>query len=170
MPVDADLNCTDVVSPCSELRGLRTWKDICLVCNSLLHYQYSGVGGARRRGSRRSAPAAARTNSGSASGGTHLCPRRTAPRRTKSRRDAHGFSPRVRVCACPRHDVAAAAPPRPPAPAVSCERHRPDPVLFSRCSLVDDACRSSVVHRGLYITTSDIRPYRTVRVRFVRYL
>ncbi|XP_047997670.1 uncharacterized protein LOC125235224 [Leguminivora glycinivorella] len=39
MPVDADLNCTDVVSPGCELKGLRTWKDICLVRNSLFQHQ-----------------------------------------------------------------------------------------------------------------------------------
>lgn len=39
MPVDADLNCTDVVSPACELKGLRTWKDICLVRNSLFQHQ-----------------------------------------------------------------------------------------------------------------------------------
>lgn len=37
MPVDADLNRTDVESPGCELKGLRTWKDICLVRNSLQH-------------------------------------------------------------------------------------------------------------------------------------
>ncbi|RVE50141.1 hypothetical protein evm_005164 [Chilo suppressalis] len=39
MPVDADLNRTDVVSPGCELKGLRTWKDICLVRNSLFQHQ-----------------------------------------------------------------------------------------------------------------------------------
>ncbi|KAJ2947380.1 hypothetical protein O0L34_g17147 [Tuta absoluta] len=39
MPVDADLHCTDVVSLGCELKGLRTWKDICLVRNSLFQYQ-----------------------------------------------------------------------------------------------------------------------------------
>ncbi|CAG9579925.1 unnamed protein product [Danaus chrysippus] len=39
MPVDADYYCTDVVSPGCELTGLRTWKDICLVRNSLFQHQ-----------------------------------------------------------------------------------------------------------------------------------
>lgn len=39
MPVDANLHCTDVVSPGCELKGLRTWKDICLVRNSLFQHQ-----------------------------------------------------------------------------------------------------------------------------------
>ncbi|VVC94491.1 unnamed protein product [Leptidea sinapis] len=39
MPVDADLNCTAVVTPSCELKGLRTWKDTCLVRNSLFQYQ-----------------------------------------------------------------------------------------------------------------------------------
>ncbi|KPI99405.1 hypothetical protein RR46_03770 [Papilio xuthus] len=39
MPLDADLNCTDVVSPGCELKGLRTWKDICLVRNKLSQQQ-----------------------------------------------------------------------------------------------------------------------------------
>ncbi|CAF4820255.1 unnamed protein product [Pieris macdunnoughi] len=39
MPVDADFNCTVVVTPSCELKGLRTWKDICLVRNSLFQHQ-----------------------------------------------------------------------------------------------------------------------------------
>ncbi|KAI8421046.1 hypothetical protein MSG28_008175 [Choristoneura fumiferana] len=63
MPVDADLNCTDVVSPGCELKGLRTWKDICLVRNSLFQHQlvmpwiYEAAAGAcARRGGQRPGP------------------------------------------------------------------------------------------------------------------